>query len=112
MMFPKTTRLRSEKHRRNVSKLSCIGCGRDGPCQVAHANYGKGMGLKACDSQTFPMCPDCHRYHDTGGIPKETRRNLEVAYVSHTRSELIDLGLWPDEVEQAHKKSVGILQSW
>src|SRR3546814_8060197 len=95
MMFPKISRLRSEKHRRNVAALACVVCGRDGPSQCAHANFGKAMSRKACDSQTFPMCPDCHRHHDTGGIPKEKRRQLEVVYVARCRAELISRSLWP-----------------
>lgn len=105
MMFPKLTRLRSEQHRRNVSQLACVCCGRPGPSQVAHANFGKGMGIKACDSQTFPMCPDCHRHHDTGGIPKETRRKLEVIYVDRCRAELIARSLWTPDVEAAYRRA-------
>lgn len=51
------TLLRSEQHRRNVAALSCACCGRRGPNQAAHANITKGMGLKACDRLTFPLCP-------------------------------------------------------
>lgn len=105
MMFPKISRLRSEKHRRNVSQLACVCCGREGPSQVAHANFGKGMGLKACDTQTFPMCPDCHRHHDTSGIPKEKRRQLEVVYVDRTRAELISRSLWTPEIEEAYRRA-------
>lgn len=110
MMFPKISRLRSEKHRRNVSQLACVCCGREGPSQVAHANFGKGMGLKACDTQTFPMCPDCHRYHDTSGIPKEKRRQLEVVYVDRTRAELISRSLWTPEIEEAYRKVYPVMK--
>ncbi|WP_255595993.1 hypothetical protein [Achromobacter sp. ACM05] len=98
-----STVMRSEKHRRNVASLDCVVCGRFGPSQCAHANFGKGLGLKACDSQTFPACPDCHRFHDSGGISKEARRKLEVVYVDRTRAELIARGLWPADVEEAYK---------
>lgn len=103
MNFFKIKRLRSEKHRRNVASLDCVICGAFGPSQCAHANFGKGLALKACDSQTFAACPRCHRLHDSSGITKETRRKLEVQYVDRTRAELISRGLWPDSVEQAYK---------
>lgn len=105
MIFSKLTRLRSEKHRRHVAMLACACCGRPGPSQAAHANFGKGMGLKACDSQCFPLCPDCHRNHDQGGIPKEQRRALEVVYVDSTRAELVSRSLWTPEIEAAYRRA-------
>ncbi|WP_234704878.1 DUF968 domain-containing protein [Achromobacter marplatensis] len=94
------TLLRSEQHRRNVAALNCACCGRHGPSQAAHANITKGMGLKACDSLTFPLCPECHRDLDQGGkFTKEARRQREWVYVDATRAELMALRQWTPEIE-------------
>lgn len=99
-----STLFRSRAHRMNVASLPCMACQRTG-CQAAHANYGKGEGLKVCDSLTFPLCPDCHREHDQGGIPKQVRRRREVAYVYRTRDALIARGLWNPAVEEAFQRA-------
>lgn len=94
------TLLRSEQHRRNVAALDCACCGRSGPSQAAHANTTKGMGLKACDSLTFPLCHECHRDLDQGGgLLKAARRHREWVYVDGTRAELMALGQWTPEIE-------------
>jgi hypothetical protein len=101
--FLKVPRLRSEKHRRNVASLDCVVCGRQGPSQCAHANFGKGLSLKACDSQTFAACPQCHQFHDQSGINRDKRRQLEALYVERTRAELIARGLWTPQLEAAYQ---------
>lgn len=103
MNYLKTPLFRSEKHRRNVSSLDCVICGAGAPTQCAHANFGKGMALKASDAMCFAACPRCHSQHDQGGLDRDTRRKLEVDYVDLTRAELISRSLWPAEVEQAYR---------
>lgn len=99
--------LRSESHRRNVAALDCVVCGRAGPSQCAHINFGKGMALKACDSATFPACPDCHRSHDQGAVHTKTERWLrEWEYVDWTRAELLKKNLWPRTVEAAYQVAI------
>jgi hypothetical protein len=93
---------RSEKHRRAVAGLDCIVCGRYGPSQAAHVNFGKGMGLKASDALIFPACPSCHTNHDQGGINKIERWKREYKYVSATRSLMLRNKLWSDDVERAY----------
>nr|WP_275261186.1 hypothetical protein [Achromobacter insuavis] len=101
------TLLRSEQHRRNVAALSCACCGRRGPNQAAHANITKGMGLKACDRLTFPLCPACHRAHDQGGNTlRVDRRHSEWVYVDGTRAELMALGKWTPEIELHYRKAI------
>lgn len=101
------TLLRSEQHRRNVAALNCACCGRQGPSQAAHANITKGIGLKACDSLTFPLCPVCHRAHDQGGsVLKLDRRHKEWVYVDGTRAELMALGKWTPEIELHYRKAI------
>lgn len=105
MPFPKNKRFRSEKHRRNVASLPCVNCGVQGRTQAAHANFGKGMALKACDSQLMALCDICHRLHDSGGIydNKQQRWSKEVLLVDLTRAELISRSLWTSDIEQAYR---------
>lgn len=47
--------------------LPCCQCQAPAPSQVAHANwqeFGKGMGIKANDSYTIPLCLSCHQWLD------------------------------------------------
>lgn len=82
--------LRDEQHRRNVAALPCAVTDRPGPNQCAHVNFGKGMGLKVCDSLCFPLSPDDHREHDQGGnMTKQERWRREWEYVDATRALLI-----------------------
>lgn len=101
------TLLRSEQHRRNVAALNCACCGKEGPSQAAHANITKGMGLKACDSLTFPLCPGCHRDLDQAGkLMKDARRHREWVYVDGARAELMALGQWTPEIELHYRKAI------
>lgn len=99
--------LRSEQHRRNVAALGCLITGK--PAQACHVNFGKGMGMKACDSLCFPLAPELHREHDQGGIPRMERIRREWEYVDQTRAQLIRRNQWPAEVEQAYQKAVAPL---
>lgn len=68
--------VRSPKYLREVASLPCCNCGREGASQAAHTNRGKGMGIKAGDNFTFPLCtftldhavttanPSCHYRFD------------------------------------------------
>lgn len=107
MRFPKNKPWRSERHRRNVASLPCVNCGVRGRTQAAHANFGKGMGMKVCDSQLMALCVTCHRLHDSGGIydNKQARWKREVEMVDLTRAELISRSLWTPEIESAYRKA-------
>jgi len=85
---------RSRQHRMNVAALACVCCGRFGPSQCAHANYGKGAGTKVSDLLTFPLCPECHRDHDAGGMPRNLRRQKESQYILITRMNIQSMGEW------------------
>lgn len=55
-------RLQKLKH------LPCVGCQAPPPSDVAHANwgeFGKGLGKKADDEYTIPLCRACHHNLDT-----------------------------------------------
>jgi hypothetical protein len=93
MLGPKAKPVRSESYRRFVASFPCFGCGIEGYSQCAHANYGRGLGQKACDLQTFPLCAarpghqGCHILHDQLiDIDRTTRRELEVGYVERMQA--------------------------
>lgn len=89
----KTARLVSEPYRRFVSLHACMRCGRAGPSQCAHANEGKGMGWKVCDSRTFPLCPPCHEEIDQSrGLTRDQRRELERTYVEDMQQAAREAG--------------------
>ena len=92
---PKAAPVRDEAYRRRVAALPCAHCGKPGPSQCAHADEGKGMGIKASDLDTYPLCADtpseygCHTLIGaTGCFTKEQRRHLERTYVQQTRDQL------------------------
>ena len=107
-MIPKLRLWRSPCHRKAVATICCVACGREGATQAAHRNEGKGMGMKACDSQLMALCVDCHRWIDQGGkTDKATRRVMELSYVKATRKKMVDAGLWSDAAEAAYMKVTG-----
>ncbi|MFW6509432.1 hypothetical protein [Acinetobacter baumannii] len=58
--------MRDAKRLAAIRKLPCVMCGRT-PVDAAHSNQGahnKGMGLKACDSKTIPLCRKHHIEYD------------------------------------------------
>jgi hypothetical protein len=92
---PKDGEFRSEAWRRAVASLPCAWCLKDGPSQCAHANHrGKGMGLKAPDAWTFPLCPEHHREFDQGKLlTKDRRREMADEWVILTIRALAQKGL-------------------
>lgn len=99
---PKDEPIRSKAYLRLVAQLPCKHCGIWGFSQAAHANTGKGMALKACDLQTFPLCADrpgqrgCHSQFDQGALfGKEARRLIEPAWVADTQRQIHAMGIWP-----------------
>jgi hypothetical protein len=100
--IPKDLPIRSQAYLRLVAQLPCMHCGIWGYSQAAHANTGKGMALKACDLQTFPLCCDrpgqrgCHCLFDQGALfGKEARRLIEPAWVADTQRRIHAMGIWP-----------------
>ena len=98
----KATPVRSEPYRRAVATLPCAICGVHGSSQAAHANHGKGMGMKACDLTCFPACgprpgeQGCHAKLDQGALfTKAVRRTLEPAWAADTQRRLLTMGLVP-----------------
>jgi hypothetical protein len=98
-MYPKAVIVRSKPYLRWVASLACAGCGIEGFSQAAHANYGKGMSMKTCDTRTFPLCaphwgrPGCHQEHDLCfGMTRNDRRELEARYVAQTQAMAQEAG--------------------
>jgi hypothetical protein len=65
--------VRDEAYKRFIRKLPCVGCGKSWGIEAAH--FGPhGLGQKASDLQTLPLCRGCHQtgaksYHKLG--PKD-----------------------------------------
>jgi len=56
----KTPKFRSRAYLMHVASLPCLVC-RTSPCQAHHLIGGRhGMGMKAGDDMTVPLCPICH----------------------------------------------------
>ena len=97
MPRPKDAPVSDEAYRRLVSALPCAHCGRPPPSQCAHADEGKGMGIKSSDLDTFPACADapgrvgCHSLIGASGMfTREQRRHLERTYAERTRENLAE----------------------
>lgn len=52
----------NKKHLNWIRSLPCLVCGKWPPNQAHHllTNVNRGMGLKASDDYTLPLCMDCH----------------------------------------------------
>lgn len=58
--------MRDAKRLAAIRKLPCVVCGRS-PVDAAHSNQGahnKGMGIKASDEFTIPLCRNHHVEYD------------------------------------------------
>lgn len=104
---------RHEGYRRLVAAMPCIACGC-GPCQAAHPNTDKGMGMKTDDRLCFPLCgpqpgrPGCHALFDQGAMfTKAARRPIEPAWGADTRRRITANGLWPANLEPLPTPSKG-----
>lgn len=92
--IPKPTTFRSERLRRAIATLPCMDCGRSGSTQAAHANMGKGVGLKSSDARVAALCTTCHSSLDQGGtMNKLDRRAYEDEMILRTYVALMESGL-------------------
>ena len=108
---PKSAPVRSEAYRRAVAAPPCIECKLPSISQCAHANTGKGAGIKASDLDSFPLCAcqpgrqGCHAKFDQGALYSKTvRRLIEPAWVSDTQRKIKAQGLWPEGIPYPHEQ--------
>lgn len=113
--MPKESPVRSDPYLRYVAALPCWLCGIVGHSQAAHSDEGKGMGFKAGDDRTFPLCctrpgiPGCHHAMGTGGtFTRDVRRRMEHQAVAFTQHQLLDRSA-SDPVLRKVLVDVGIL---
>jgi hypothetical protein len=99
---PKASMVRSEAYRRLVSALPCALCGAPAPSQAAHADFGKGLSLKADDRTCYPLCADspgrvgCHtKVGSMAHFDKAARREFEGAVYEATARAIHSSGQWP-----------------
>lgn len=83
MLIPKIKKVRDKKYLKRVASLPCCACQAIGlsgrlPTVVAHHKTGAGMGMKACDLDTMPLCEG----HHTGrnGIHRLGVKEWEATY--------------------------------
>ena len=95
-----------EGYRRVVATLPCAHCFVRGYSQAAHADEGKGMGIKSDDRTCYPACgprpgiPGCHWLIGTSGtFAREERRAMEQEYARRTRRAILAAGLWPTDLQ-------------
>ena len=95
MNYLKQPKHESEAWRRAVASLPCANCLREGQTQAAHLNHrGKGMGYKAPDCYTIPLCIECHREFDQGKRwTKEEKRAMGDEWLIITINKLASAGL-------------------
>lgn len=80
---------RSRSYLALVRGMCCTGCGASGPCEAHH--WGpRGMGQKASDFRTVPLCVSCHReFHDTGRVSALGPKMEAAFYEQMVRSLVI-----------------------
>ncbi len=114
--FPKSNPVRSEPYRRYVAALPCYVCRIEGYSQAAHADFGKGMGIKSCDLTCYPLCaphnghPGCHATVGSSGVlPRDERRDLEKITATWTQERLIEQS-WSDHRLRALLLKLGVVK--
>lgn len=98
---PKENAWRSRPYRMLVASFACEHCAYAGGQQAAHADLGKGGGIKADDRTCWSGCAPrpgrigCHALlGSTGYFTRDQRRALELRYACRTIVNLQRLGLW------------------
>ena len=70
---------RNNKRLEQIRSLPCVQCGAPPRSQAAHSNFGehnKGMGVKADDRYTLPLCVVCHQDFDQN-LQQQTRQEQQ-----------------------------------
>jgi hypothetical protein len=109
---PKPDSLQHEGYMRLVRTFPCEHCGRAGPSEFAHADQGKGQGIKSDCRIGTSLCkwrspeePGCHWLIGTKRIyPKAQRRELEEQMAARTRARVIAAGQWPKNLPMLEER--------
>ena len=84
-----------QRHKARVAALGCIICRQlgidDSPAHVHHIREGQGMGQRAGDMLTIPLCPEHHQ--GATGIHGLGTRAFERMYGT-TELDLLNDTLW------------------
>lgn len=87
---------RSPAYLAAVRTLACRACGRK-PAEAAHSNlllHGKARSSKSSDASAFPLCRECHRLFDQGGVlDRDQADQITHNYVASTHIELMEIGV-------------------
>lgn len=67
-----------------IRTLACALCGK-APRSEQHHRSGAGMGRRAHDHESMPLCHACHHTR-LGRIPRERRRDFEASAVVFYRA--------------------------
>lgn len=104
MAVAKEAPARHEGYRRLVAAMPCCRCGWP-ESQAAHADFGKGVSIKADDRTCMPLCPTtpgrvgCHDIVGaSGALRREERRAFEVLHGAATREAIRRAGQWPADL--------------
>ena len=77
---------RNERYLAFVREHDCCACGADGPSDPHHwalKGKGGGMGTKADDFRTVPLCRLCHdHYHAHGNLPECTTIMTRILFLA------------------------------
>lgn len=82
-----------------VRAMACMHCGHPPRSDFAHADQGKGQGIKTDCRRGFPLCRACHHLiGSTGKLGRDERRRLEAEYGARTRAAVQAAGQWPKKL--------------
>ena len=96
VLVPKENVIQHSGYMNVVRALPCMHCGRPPRSDFAHADQGKGIGIKTDSRRGFPLCRTCHHLiGSTGALGREERRRLETEYGARTRAQIEADGTWP-----------------
>lgn len=96
VLVPKENAIQHEGYMNLVRAMACMHCGKSPRSDFAHADQGKGIGIKTDCRRGFPLCRACHHMvGSTGTLGRDERRRLEAEYGARTRAEIEADGAWP-----------------
>lgn len=95
-LVPKEEPMQHAGYMNLVRAMACMHCGHPPRSDFAHADQGKGQGIKTDCRRGFPLCRACHHLiGSTGKLGRDERRRLEAEYGARTRAAVQVSGQWP-----------------